>query len=64
MSRKHFQLIAEGIRNLRNLTNEQRIDVAYAMADVLFGTNPQFDRPRFILVATLPVEQPVIRKAA
>jgi hypothetical protein len=58
MSRKHFILIAEAIRNLR-LTNEQRIDVAYAMADVLQATNPRFNRSRFISAATMPCQAPV-----
>lgn len=51
MSRKHFILIAEGIR-LADIPVEAKQEVAEIMAAQLRLTNPNFDRQRFIAAAT------------
>jgi len=51
MSRAHFQLIAEVIRDVPNMSSADRGDIARAFADRLVATNPAFNRERFIDVA-------------
>ena len=46
MSRKHFCAIAVAIRDIRD--NAARRLAALALADCLRGTNPRFDRGRFL----------------
>ncbi len=55
MTRKHFQLIADALREAPlegNLSDEQaataRRIVAHGLARELYGTNPRFDRDRFL----------------
>jgi len=46
MSKKHFVAIAEAIREIAD--NRARRIAARALADCLRGTNPRFDRGRFL----------------
>lgn len=46
MSRKHFCAIAGAIREIGD--NAARRIAALALADCLRGTNPRFDRGRFL----------------
>jgi len=43
MTRKHFQLIADVLRD-----SGAAADLVFAMADALATTNPNFDRDRFL----------------
>ena len=47
MTRKHFEAIARAIRDLA-VDAGAREEVAHRIADVLSGTNPRFDRERFL----------------
>ena len=47
LQRRHYQFIAEAIRNYR-LLNEPQADLAFWFATQLQGTNSDFDRGRFI----------------
>ncbi len=51
MTRQHFQLIAEVIRTTGD-DYQERVKYALNFANRLASTNPQFDRDRFIDVAT------------
>lgn len=50
MSRQHFTIIAETIRQtiFGTVTAEQREAIALQFADSLEATNPRFDRARFL----------------
>lgn len=49
MQRRHFELIAETVRvRLVDLSKVERQIVAEAFADSCGGTNPLFDRGRFL----------------
>ena len=58
MSRAHFQLIADTIRDLEFCHEQPGTDgstnryVAEVFASALYPTNPAFDRGRFVRVAT------------
>lgn len=51
MQHRHFVLIADTIARTE-LTIEARDMVAREFADALRGTNPRFDRERFLAAAT------------
>jgi hypothetical protein len=53
MSRKDFQLIADVLKDQRNLSVQTKVDptptmVAHAFADRLAKENPQFNRATFL----------------
>ena len=54
MTRRDFQLISATLRRVRDnlpgppLFQDAADRHAYALADVLAGTNPKFDRARFL----------------
>ena len=52
MTRQHFELIAEIIRDGLNFTAENRAHIARCFAQRLAPTNHNFDRERFIAAAT------------
>lgn len=53
MTRKDYELIAGAISNLDEVTDEYTIEaIAEMFADSLAGTNPNFNRDRFIARAT------------
>lgn len=60
MTRKHFELIAKAIADVRDIESRRGHDaspgyvldhVARELADVLATTNTSFDRQRFLLAA-------------
>jgi len=58
MTRKHFQIVADAIRNLQaqGMTLEQVQIVAAGIGRELYQTNPRFDMVRFIAAACKPLE--------
>jgi len=54
LTRQCFETIAEVIRQL-DATAEDRHAIAVAFANRLAGTNPRFDRHRFVLACTRTV---------
>ena len=48
MQRKHFELIAETVRDMPNANTTERRNIAQWFADKLASTNPNFDRARFL----------------
>jgi hypothetical protein len=60
MSRKHFEALAEVVRNLRQEAARHDSDwicidaVASALAKMAYQFNPRFDRMRFLRACKLP----------
>lgn len=48
LQRRHYQFIADVIKAYRAGTTGWTDDIARSFADELHGTNPQFDRCRFL----------------
>lgn len=48
MTKKHFQMIADTIKFLSNVTEAQREEIARDFARSLCSTNPNFDSERFV----------------
>ena len=53
MTRKHFEAIATVIKDTPFTDPQDRVILAYRMAEVCHGTNPNFNKQRF-LEACLP----------
>ncbi len=49
MTKKHFEALAKGIRNLED--NPTKISIARMIARVAMETNPKFDGTRFMKAA-------------
>jgi hypothetical protein len=58
MRKAHYDLIAEALRTeyLHSACGNEQCDavfnVAYALADAFIGTNPAFDKERFVVACT------------
>ncbi|MCK9602017.1 MAG: hypothetical protein M0R06_23430 [Sphaerochaeta sp.] len=48
MSKKHFQALAETVKGLQVLREDDRYFVALALADMCQGFNARFSRARFL----------------
>jgi hypothetical protein len=59
MTRKHFELIAETINNLRadTLSDAEANNVAAKFAASLKGTNPRFREGQFMEACGVPADQ-------
>jgi hypothetical protein len=52
VQKRHFELIAEVLRNLAHVDSDCAQQIRTAFADMLQRTNPRFDRDRFLSAAT------------
>jgi hypothetical protein len=52
VTRKHLKLIADIIKNCRDIDESARANLAREFASVLATTNPNFNRSRFIDACT------------
>lgn len=55
MSRQDFELIARTVKlTYGTVTKAERNEIAVQFADALAGTNPRFNRPRFLAACGVP----------